>query len=46
MVLRSKHSFGYNTFFIPHQRKFAIERGVVHPSDGLAKSLFVFKCLY
>ena len=32
MVLRSKHVCGFNTFFRPHQREFALERGVVHPS--------------
>ena len=29
MVLRSKHICGFNTFFRPHQREFAIERGMV-----------------
>ena len=30
--VRSKHSGGFNTVFIPHQREFNIERGVLHPS--------------
>ena len=36
MVLRSKHIWGFNTFFRPHQRKLALERGVV---DALVRSL-------
>ena len=39
VVLRSKHSCGFYTLFRPHQRAFALERGVVHPSDVLARSL-------
>ena len=31
-ILRSKYICDFNTFFIPHQREFALEIGVDHPS--------------
>ena len=31
LSLRSKHVCGVNTFFTPHQREFALERGLVNP---------------
>ena len=39
MVLRSKHSCGFDTFFRPHQIEFAKERGGAPLFDALARPL-------